>query len=940
MCGVDARAPLAAAVGRSAEAAVLAAAVAEARAGAARCVVVAGEAGIGKTRLLTDLAAAARAAGVAVLSGRAAVSAPVPYGVIAEALRSWCRDHPIEMIGGTAYGPGLRLALPEWPVVDARGELSEAQLRLLALEGVVHVIREIAQRDGATVVILDDLHAADPESVEVARYLANAGISGVAVVLATRRAESALAEYAVDDLARSGAATVIELSALDAPAVAELVEVVTGGPPAADFLAAVVAQTDGVPLLVEELVAAHLRAGSVAMVDGEVVLQTDAVAVPRTIREMVSARLDRLDAYHRAVILAAAVVGDFASEVLSEVSESAAVDAAVSAAAAVGLLDVSGGDVAFRHAIIREAALDTIGRQELVRLHRRAAAALARMGSEPDVLERRARHLLSVGDVDEAAALFTEAARALLARHALLGAEQHAASAADLAEDPTRRAAALDMLAAAVSAQGRWLEALELDRRTSAEYGETPVMRHRMALAALEAGLPELATELIDRAAAAGDTGWSLDLAAGRAALIVGDADLALRRAGAVLDDAAADIDALLVALDLQARASDYLGDRETAKRAWLRQAELAAAHRRTQSHVRAVVQLGKIELFEGGPGPRLREAVELARAAGAFAELAWAEENLAIALTLTGEVDAARDLLDEAIPRARRLRLDQTAYLLVGRAMLEDFAGGEAEPYFAEAEALTESANLRLHTTCGRGDMALRAGQYADAIRWLDEARDIMLATPGLVPMDAPCWLVWALAAAGEPETARSVLAEVRAMPDLDRWQPRSALLEAAEAMLNGDIETVQRIGADRDILWSPLDRGLMRLVGADLVGGEQRVSWLREALDIFEGYGPSVTVTRIRQLLREAGAPVPRKRRVESDVPPHLHSRGVTSREFEVLAQLGTGKSNAQIADNLVISVRTVESHVSSLLAKLDVERRAQLVAIAVHEEPSGAD
>ena len=85
------------------------------------------------------------------------------------------------------------------------------------------------------------------------------------------------------------------------------------------------------------------------------------------------------------------------------------------------------------------------------------------------------------------------------------------------------------------------------------------------------------------------------------------------------------------------------------------------------------------------------------------------------------------------------------------------------------------------------------------------------------------------------------------------------------------------------------------------------------------------------MRRLLRDAGAPVPRRRRIASDVPEALAARGVTSRETEVLRLLGEGLSNAGIAERLFLSVRTVETHVSSLLAKLQVESRGQLTALS---------
>jgi DNA-binding NarL/FixJ family response regulator len=81
----------------------------------------------------------------------------------------------------------------------------------------------------------------------------------------------------------------------------------------------------------------------------------------------------------------------------------------------------------------------------------------------------------------------------------------------------------------------------------------------------------------------------------------------------------------------------------------------------------------------------------------------------------------------------------------------------------------------------------------------------------------------------------------------------------------------------------------------------------------------------------MREIGAPVPRRRRAGGTVPAALAQHGVTGRETEVLRLLGEGMSNAAIAERLVVSVRTVETHVSSLLAKLHAESRGRLTALS---------
>jgi DNA-binding CsgD family transcriptional regulator len=126
------------------------------------------------------------------------------------------------------------------------------------------------------------------------------------------------------------------------------------------------------------------------------------------------------------------------------------------------------------------------------------------------------------------------------------------------------------------------------------------------------------------------------------------------------------------------------------------------------------------------------------------------------------------------------------------------------------------------------------------------------------------------------------------------------------------------------------PFDIALMRVIGAEIIKGPARVRWLREALVTYEAAGASVMADRVRGLIRAAGGRVPRRARRVASLPDALGDRGVTAREAEVLTLLGEGLSNAEIAQRLFLSVRTVETHVSSLLAKLDVRSRGQLTAL----------
>jgi DNA-binding CsgD family transcriptional regulator len=255
---------------------------------------------------------------------------------------------------------------------------------------------------------------------------------------------------------------------------------------------------------------------------------------------------------------------------------------------------------------------------------------------------------------------------------------------------------------------------------------------------------------------------------------------------------------------------------------------------------------------------------------------------------------------------------------------------GEEAERYLDEADRLAPTADMAIHTCGIRADFAIKDGRYADALIWLERAVALLRASPGGMPSDSQCWLVWMLAAVGRIEAARNALADARAMPDdVGRWHGRPMLLAAAEAMLARDPAGIDAALATATGAM-PFDLAHARVLAAEIVGGPDAARWLREALDLYESVDGTDNA-RVRRLLREAGGPVPRKRRAAAPVPEELAAYGVTAREAEVLQLLGEGLSNAAIAERLFLSVRTVETHVSSLLSKLHADGRGQLTAFS---------
>lgn len=392
-------------------------------------------------------------------------------------------------------------------------------------------------------------------------------------------------------------------------------------------------------------------------------------------------------------------------------------------------------------------------------------------------------------------------------------------------------------------------------------------------------------------------------------------------------------------ALDVIGRASDALGDRQTAAIAFRRWAETAGAAGLTASRLQALMELGNLDFLSGGPRDRLVEARALAEEAGAFATLVLADLSL---LWWCGRHAMAGEAIrfgQEAVDLCRRFDLDLLPHAVVAAGWARNLGSCDSgETLIAEGLDLAPAdPDLQILAAWMRGESALRSGHFDVAVGYLQAATRAMQAMPSSVPPPAPFLLVCALAAGrrGEAEVA---LAEARRSSALPRQYMNPAWLSAAEALLAGSEERFD--AALRPLADSaPFDRAVGLVLGAQLLGGPQAEEWLRDALAVFDRGGLETDAARARRLLRTMGAAVPRGPRTSPGMPQELRERAVTAREAEVLGLIGQGLTNAEIGERLFISVRTVQSHVSSLLAKLGTQNRAGLIAFALSIASDGA-
>lgn len=936
-------------VGRADELASLVAALDDARRGRGGAVFVEGEAGIGKTRLLHELRGEATRRRMAVLEAAApATSVPPGFGLVAGALRPWLAGASLVREDVGVFAPGLSLVLPEWRT-DGAAELrlSADQIRLLALEGCVRLLEQAARETGAA-VLLDDLHNADPESLAFVQYAARRFTDhGVSLVAAMRRIDGSPVQAEARSLAQRGEAKLLALGPLGAIEVSALVEALVGGPPPGGFVADVIAWTSGIPLFVEQVVEASVEGGVLRWESGRAIVSGEGRPVlPRTTVEIVREKRRRLHPIVRRVVDVAAVLGTSQASLADDLLVLAAgvtrdeVASAVDEAQAAGLLVVD-GDARFRHALFQDAVCACLPRSKAVDYHRAAACALAqRRPDEPQHLEARATHLEAAGEADDAARVLAASARRRLAEMSIPAAAAAARRAREIARSRDVRLVAAAVLAEALTAEGRWAEAIEVDREDDSGH---PARLLRMARNAAHLERFEEARQLLEEAAAAGPTAAELSGATAEVALDAGDLEVAQREGQRLLE--LADTPAKLVSTGFYVvgKVAEARGDATAAAHAFRRWAEAAHRDGDVAARVHALSELGQLDFFIGGPANELREAVEVAEQVGAFVAEVWARITLTFSLVVRGELTEAAAVASPAVSLCRQLRLDVLPFALLAMAdASESRRVGSGEPLIDEALALVPgNTDATVLSGTFRGRSALRQGRYADGLQHLDQVAAAMRGSSSAVPADGPYLRVIALVGAGRSPEARDALAEASQLAAHRRVFVNDLLSRIAEAILEASPARVDR-ALEGTEMNARFYRALALVFAADLLPGAHAARWLRDALDQFEAAGAETDAARVRKMLRAVGGRVPRRRRPRPEVAPMLTGTGVTAREAEVLTLLARGLSNQEIAEQLFISVRTVETHASSLLRKLDLSTRGALVAFAasLRHEPGAAD
>ncbi|MFF0478855.1 helix-turn-helix transcriptional regulator [Streptomyces sp. NPDC004284] len=921
-------------------------------------VLIEGEAGIGKTRLLREFLASRAEQGRRALVG-ACLELRVPYtlGAVVDAVRDGVED--VAALGLSGLAGALRPLFPEWagelpPAPETLEDATAARHRLF------RAFTEVLGRLDVDVLALEDVHWADEATLEFLLFLVSRRPQPVSVVLTFRRDEippDSLLLRLSSRLPSEARPVRLTLGPLDVGETAPFVSsMLAGGHVSREFADFLHTRTEGVPLAMEESVRLmHDRADLIHRDGGWARRRLDRIEVPPTIRDAMLERVQRLRPDSRAVPFAVSVLSGPADHAtLRAVTGLPEERFAEQLAAALGcglLREERPGQWSFRHSLACHAVYDVIPAAERRAMHLRAGRALERWPLPP--VAQLARHFRLAGDA-EAACRYTEEAADLCVRSG----------------DVATSALLIHSLVATVPLPAAALVRLVTKLQFQALPGSDP---HSAIVASLRSALGSQTLTPVEQA--------SVRFQTGRVLMAAGEIEEGRREILAAVPHLAPGSPEtararILLALPLgDARpVSEHLR--------WLR--EVPPATRAMGSldrlHLSVDRAFALLALGEEAGWDAAREIPDDVPAPGAASFVTAGHTNIGEEAMRWGRYEEARARLAKARDLAERHRLsDYLDSIASSRAHLDWFTGAWKGLAERAARLVDDDHGVRQKDRCeaalvaglleaaagdrdaarhrlrfaGRDDqqrveaaaalarLSLHDGDVDEALRVTDQPAGTAVGgglwsrAVDFVPARA-----MALAAAGRLGQATAVVTVFgEALGDRDAPAPQASLLlcRAILAEAGGRLADAAALFTRAAAAWEALPRPYDALLAREraarclLADGREET-----ALPLLSGIGRELSelgagndADRIKRFLaaRHEGAPTTTRGRGR----PGYGNR-LSPRERVVARLLVEGLTNRQIADALVVSAQTVASQVRSAMRKLDVTSRTALAVKVV--------
>ena len=943
-----------------------------------QALLLSGDAGVGKTRLVGEFTARAQSAGARVLAGDCLQlgATQFPFGPFVQALRPIPEQlHPGDLLKlRRARGPELGKIIPELGDAGSPQGMVDDFAANRMFEGVLELLGSLSRRH-RVIFVIEDLHWADPASLDLVQYLIGNLAARPVLLWATFRSDELHRRHPLNawlaTVKRLNRVEVLGLGPLTREEVADQVEAILSETPSSASVDRLFERAEGNPFYVEELVAGSGSAG-----------------VPDSLRQLLLARIGRLSPAARELVDVVATGGQrITHDLLAAVSGAAESKllALLTELAGHGIVVAGDAGYAFRHALLQEAVHEDVLPRRRIELHRRYAVILsehADLGppNAATAAAELAAHWLLAHDLDRAFPVLVSAARAAAATYAFSHAltlfstalelwDAERGGAFDLAQSDLLREAAD---AAALSGDPRRAAAL-LEEAVSALDDDDPLVRatldEQLYRHYWAAGEKRSAEEAIQRAVRT----LPSDAPAGlRATVLAEDAEYLLKTQVAASEGTRR----ATIALEVARQANDHVAE----ARCWMVLSYCAYLD----------------DLFSDG----LRLATEAFDAALRSSDAQIVAEtgtHATWALNISGQSDQARRVLERcrdalaargALDRYGR-DLDQwraiievtVGNIVEGRRIVDRLLAADHDDAVhlkaMEIQAVIDllSGNLRsasrvtdrllrdLEQRWARTDYigALRLAEIHLARGELHDAR----AAISMFSLDdsrhSPEHLLCALKieaeiAAGTNDRAERVIAETRASDAIRHWMEGNREFDhirvrTVTAQLRAELSRVQLdpsveawsevVAGYREMGWQhDLAYALHRL-GEALLAQAARVDEvdppLREAYEIASRLGASPLEKAIRATARRAGLTYRRPRGTTSKADVGNERYGsLTRREHEVLELLAEGHSNREIAEGLFITEGTAGVHVSNILGKLAVRSRTEAAAVAHRQRP----